>query len=97
MEKLSRYCAPVDGLTGCPRICEMLNFSGIDDTSKTVCGKYPVIGTTHTVNRYLDADMFVAIGDATIRKNMVRCLETLGIHIPVMVHPQCDNWRRCVC
>lgn len=59
-----------------------------DDKTKTVCGTYPVIGTTEDMEQYIGADYFVAIGDADIRQRMASRLKSFHAAVPVLVHPK---------
>lgn len=58
-----------------------------DNEAIKECSGFPVIGKTDKV---LDKkiDVFVAIGDAEIRKKFYQRLESTGHNIPVLVHPQ---------
>lgn len=38
-----------------------------DDPNKTTCGQYPIVGRT---DKEIDGDLFVAIGDASIRERL---------------------------
>lgn len=58
-----------------------------DNEAIKECGGFAVIGKT---NKELDKkiDIFVAIGDAEIRKKFYQKFESIGCNIPVLVHPQ---------
>lgn len=53
-----------------------------DNTEKTVCGQYSVVGQS-TMASILGGDLFVAIGDATIRKRM---MDSFGSCV-TLIHP----------
>ena len=50
------------------------------------CGGYPVIGSSQDIDK-CDRDMFVAIGNARIRKRIMEQLEAKGKYIPTLIHP----------
>ena len=55
-----------------------------DDLTITQCGKWPVIGPAVKATE-IDHDLFVAIGDAAIREELMHCFQDR--HFPVLVHP----------
>ncbi len=59
-----------------------------DDSAKTVCGTYPVIGSVGNIEQYLGADFFVAIGYADIRRRIAKQLEELHADVPILIHPK---------
>ena len=59
-----------------------------DDAAKRVCGHYPVIGTLKDMEKYLEADFFIAIGDAKIREKVAERLESLNAEVSSFVHPR---------
>ncbi len=50
-----------------------------DDESLELCGEYPIVGKTNTA---IDNDVFVAIGNADIRKQL-----SIGRTLVTMIHP----------
>lgn len=59
-----------------------------DDTLKESMG-IPVMGKTSDVYKYIDyCDVFVAVGNAAVRKRLLGQLWDIGAEIPVLVHPQ---------
>lgn len=59
-----------------------------DNDSLTECMGYPIIGKSDRVKKYVnDADFFVAIGDAKIRKKVMRQLQEINASIPALIHP----------
>lgn len=59
-----------------------------DDSAKTVCGTYPVIGSVENIEKYPGADFFVAIGYADIRRRIAKQLEELHADVPILIHPK---------
>lgn len=57
-----------------------------DDNKLTECGGYPVIGKSSTYIEY-DSDIFVAIGDSTVREKITKQLEDSNKNIPILIHP----------
>lgn len=55
-----------------------------DDPSVTSCGVYPVVGKTSDA-AHVEGDLFVAVGNATIRKRLMD--QFADKHYPVLVHP----------
>lgn len=55
-----------------------------DDQTLTHCGKWPVLGPVLKAAE-IDHDLFIAIGDAAIREELMRCFQDR--HFPVLVHP----------
>ena len=48
-----------------------------------------IIGTTHDVERFIPHyDVFVALGDNELRKDVQSKLEGLGANVPVLCHPR---------
>lgn len=58
-----------------------------DDVSKTVCGRYAVVGTASDIDDYQDYDFIVAIGNNLIRKKMIEILEDKKVNIVTLIHP----------
>ena len=58
----------------------------LDDNGQVEnCGGYPVVGRTTTAT-IIDSDLFVAIGDATTRKNL---MEAFGVErFVTLIHPK---------
>ena len=61
----------------------VISFLDDDENIKT-CGVYPVIGRCEDALK-IDTEIFVAIGDADIRKNYIELLNDKNI--PFLVHP----------
>ena len=60
----------------------------LDDSCMTESLGLKVIGKTADAQKYIDkADIFVAIGDAKIRKDFVESLSKKGAKIPTFIHP----------
>ncbi|MCI8729800.1 MAG: acetyltransferase [Lachnospiraceae bacterium] len=57
-----------------------------DDERIQTCGCYQVIGKSSLAER-TGNDVFVAIGNATIRQKIHEKLEKIGITVPVLIHP----------
>lgn len=55
-----------------------------DDPAKKTCGRYSVVGTYDDAVRS-DREVFIAIGNAEIRKRMVRSIDR--DRLPVLIHP----------
>ncbi len=58
-----------------------------DDTSRKECMNYPIIGTSNEFLKHRDADYFVAVGNASVRKNLQEKLENSGISVVTLIHP----------
>lgn len=58
-----------------------------DDSAKTLCGAYPVIGSVGNIEQYLGADFFVAIGYADIRRRIAQRLNDFHADVPSLIHP----------
>lgn len=59
-----------------------------DNDSLTECMGYPIIGKSDRIKGYVnDADFFVAIGDAKIRKKVMHQLQEINASIPALIHP----------
>ena len=59
-----------------------------DNENVKECMGFPVVGKSSDAGYYInEADFFVAIGNAKIRKKVTEQLETLGAVIPTFVHP----------
>lgn len=56
-----------------------------DDESLKSCLNYPVIGISMDIEKYIDADFFVAIGNPKTREKVQRKLA--GMNIVSLVHP----------
>lgn len=60
-----------------------------DDTSIKETMHIPVVGNSEDVGRFKDiSDLFVAIGNPVIRRRMLERLWTMGIEVPVLIHPR---------
>lgn len=60
-----------------------------DDESVKRCMDFPVIGKSSDAKYYIDeADFFVAIGNAKIRKKVTEQLGEVGATIVTLIHPQ---------
>ena len=61
----------------------------LDDNENTKqCLNFPVVGKSLDAKYYIkEADFFVAIGNAQIRKKVTEQLEALGATLPVLIHP----------
>ena len=61
----------------------------LDDNEKVKeCMGFAVVGKTKDVYNYLsDSDVFVAIGNSNIRKNIMEDLKSKGANIPTLIHP----------
>ena len=57
-----------------------------DRETLTECGGYPVVGRCSCYADY-DCDIFVAIGNPTVRERFLKDLEGAGKCIPVLIHP----------
>ena len=57
-----------------------------DSADKVRCGDYPVVGKSQDIFHF-GCDGFVAIGNAQIRQRLQEEMETMGIHVPVLIHP----------
>lgn len=55
-----------------------------DDTSLRECGGYPIVGTSRDADKYPEADIFVAIGNAGIREKIQSNIP----NIVTLVHPK---------
>lgn len=60
-----------------------------DDESKTMCGLYPVVGTSKSLLEFIERDYecIVAIGNNKIRKNIFDKLVEQGAKIATLIHP----------
>ena len=72
-------------------IAELGGYSDIlfldDNPNVKLCGKYEVIGSCNDADEYKDADFFVAIGDANIRRRIQTELINSGLNIVSLIHP----------
>lgn len=72
-------------------IAELNEYSDItffdDNPNVKFCGKYAVIGRCSDADKYKDADFFVAIGNATIRRRIQTELINSGLNIVSLIHP----------
>ena len=57
-----------------------------DDEARLSCGAYPVIGRSDAFADQ-EGDVFVAIGNASIRRKLIERAESAGRSIPVLIHP----------
>lgn len=57
-----------------------------DDESLSLCGEYPVVGTGKDYIDY-NCHMFVAIGNAKIRKHLLEQLEDNNKPVVTLIHP----------
>ena len=55
-----------------------------DDTSIKLCSGYPVMGSVKILHE-LEGDVFVAIGNAVVRKSIIE--SEPGLNFPVLIHP----------
>lgn len=58
-----------------------------DDTSKTMCGLYPVVGTSKDINNYKLDDFIVGIGNNLIRRNITSQLLKDYYSVVTLIHP----------
>lgn len=59
-----------------------------DDTSKSKCGRYPVMGTSKDIRQYKDDhDFIIAIGNNRIREKISGMLEKEKVKQTVLIHP----------
>ena len=65
------------------------NISFLDDREDVKnCMQFSVVGKVKDVYNYLEeADIFVAIGNATVRKRMIEDLKNNHATIPTLIHP----------
>lgn len=57
-----------------------------DNESLTECAGYAVAGKCYSYAEY-DCDIFVAIGNPTIREKFLKGLEQNGKKVPILIHP----------
>lgn len=57
-----------------------------DNESIKTCGQYPVLGKTDAFTDY-DGDVFVGIGNNSIRKRIMEMVEKEGRIMPTLIHP----------
>lgn len=57
-----------------------------DDESLNECDGYPVVGKGNRFLEY-DCDIFVAIGNTSVRQSVLEHLREAGKSVPVLVHP----------
>ena len=62
----------------------------LDDNTETKdCMGIPVVGSSKDIEKYInEADVFVAIGNAKIRRKIMEELELKGATIPTLIHPK---------
>lgn len=58
-----------------------------DDTSKTMCGIYPIVGTSNDVNHYKNGDFIVGIGNNLIRRKITSLLLKERYNLVTLIHP----------
>lgn len=59
-----------------------------DNAALKECMGYPVVGKSDEIEKYQnDADFFVAIGNAEIRKKVMEHLKERNVSIPTLIHP----------
>ena len=58
----------------------------LDDRSISACGDYSVVGKISDADSY-HCDIFVAIGNAAIRRKVQEKLQSEGHDIPTLIHP----------
>ena len=65
------------------------SISYLDDSENIErCMKFSVVGKVKDVYNYLeDSDIFVAIGNSNIRKQIMEDLKLNGANIPTLIHP----------
>ena len=59
-----------------------------DDSSKTECNGYPVIGRVAKANQYIDSDFIIAIGNGKIREHIQESLINYGLKFVTLIHPK---------
>ena len=60
----------------------------LDDNDSVVsCGGYDVVGKTASFMQHKDSDFVVAIGNATVRRNIQTILLENGVTIVTLIHP----------
>lgn len=57
-----------------------------DDENITTCGSYPVVGKSSDATN-LETDIFIAIGNTSIRKRMIEELIKNRVNIITLIHP----------
>lgn len=57
-----------------------------DDEARLSCGAYPVVGKSDAFASQ-EGDVFVAVGNASIRRKLMEQVESAGRSIPVLIHP----------
>ena len=69
--------------------CGYKDISFLDDsTSIRTCMGYPVVGTTKDIEKFADTDFFVAVGNAKIRRMILRNIISEGKNVPTLIHPK---------
>lgn len=58
-----------------------------DDTGKTMCGLYPIVGTSQDINQYKNNDFIVGIGNNVIRRNITLQLLKEHYNVVTLIHP----------
>lgn len=59
-----------------------------DNENMKECMQFSVVGKVKDVYNYLsDSDIFVAIGNSIVRKNLMEDLKAKGAYFPTLVHP----------
>lgn len=59
-----------------------------DDGSVKECGGFPVVGRSCEAEGYIgECDIFVAVGNARIRRKLMAVLSEKGALLPVLLHP----------
>lgn len=63
------------------------NIVFLDDDLTKNCPEYPVVGKSSDLKNFTGVDIFVAIGNAAIRKRLYEQIILLGNNIVSLVHP----------
>lgn len=58
-----------------------------DDTSKSKCGLYSIVGTFQDINKYKNYEFIVGIGDNVIRKKITSQLLKEHYNVATLIHP----------
>lgn len=58
-----------------------------DDTNKTMCGLYPIVGTSQDINQYKNDDVVVGIGNNVIRRKITSQLLKEHYNVVTLIHP----------
>ena len=67
-------------------VYETISFLDDSDTKESM--GLPIVGKTSDITKYIEvADVFVAIGNNTVRGEFVESLLAMGANIPTLIHP----------